>query len=336
MRRPRVGLVVVALIVVAASGYLGWRLFGPPAYENPVLSHDAPDPSIIKSGDYYYVYTTQSRWAKFTHLPIVRSRDLVHWSFVGDALPELPGWVATDTWAPHITRIGDRYLLYYSALRYGEEGFGIGVATSDNPSGPFEDSGGPILEGPGFTTIDPFVYSAPQGKHYIYWGSNSVPIRVQQLSDDGLRVVGKAKELLQPSDADYESLIEGPWLIEHGDYFYLFYSGDACCHPGPHYAVLVARSKSPLGPFEKYEGNPILESTDNFYAPGHNATVRDDSNRDWILYHAYVGDQDEVFLGEESNSRDLLLDPIEWRDGWPVINDGQGPSLSSRVAPDVN
>ncbi|MBA2311397.1 MAG: family 43 glycosylhydrolase [Actinobacteria bacterium] len=329
-------LIAAAAALVVAGAFVALRVLGPPAYENPVMSHDAPDPSIIYADGFYWAYTTQSEWSEFTNLPILRSKDLVEWSFVGDALPKLPKWVTTDTWAPHISRIGDRYVLYYSAMQYGRAGFGIGVATSDSPEGPFEDSGGPILRGPGFTTIDPFVYTTSEGDHYIYWGSNSVPIKAQQLSDDGLTVVGKPQSVLQPSDDDYENLIEGPWLVEHDDYFYLMYSGDACCHPGPHYAVLVARSTSAFGPFEKYEGNPILESNDDFFAPGHNSTIRDESGRDWILYHSYVGNEDDVFLGEESDTRALMLDLIEWENGWPVINDGHGPSVSSDVAPDVS
>lgn len=315
---------------VAASVYLAYAALGPPAYSNPVLEHDAPDPSVIRAGDGdFYAYTTQSDWPTLVNIPILRSPDLLRWRFVKDAFPRKPRWVTTDLWAPHIHRIGDDYLLYYSARRFGSSGFAIGVARAPSPTGPFVDRGAPLLTGPRFTTIDPFVYTSPEGRHYIYWGSNSAPIKVQELSEDGMDVVGEPKAVLYPDESlEYESLVEGAWLVRHGDFYYLMYSGDACCEPDPHYAVLVARSRSPLGPFTRYEGNPILEANDSFYGPGHNATVADADGNDWILYHAFA-------RGDVTAIRQLLLDPIEWVEGWPRINEGTGPSTTQDTAPAV-
>jgi len=143
--------------------------------------------------------------------------------------------------------------------------------------------------------------------------------------------VGEAQAVLWPSKdlaRGYESLVEGPWIIQHGSYYYLMYSGNACCGDHAHYAVMVARSRSPFGPFEKYEENPILESNEKFWAPGHNATIQDFAGQDWILYHA-------MRQGDVTQQRYMLLDRIEWRDGWPVINDGQGPSWAPQVGPVV-
>jgi arabinan endo-1,5-alpha-L-arabinosidase len=117
-------------------------------------------------------------------------------------------------------------------------------------------------------------------------------------------------------------------MMQHGPYYYLMYSGGACCGSEAHYAVLVARGSSPLGPFERYQGNPILAANEDFNAPGHHATIQDDAGRDWILYHAM--DRDDV-----TNVRYLFLDRIEWVDGWPVVNDGEGPSAESGEAPVV-
>ena len=94
------------------------------------------------------------------------------------------------------------------------------------------------------------------------------PIYAQRLAGDGLSVVGKRHELLHPSDKiDYESLIEGAWMVRHGRYHYLLYSGDACCFEEAHYAVGVARATSPLGPFTRSPDNPILARNAAFWAP---------------------------------------------------------------------
>lgn len=329
MTRRRLFIAVLLVLALAVCG--AWVLStrtGEPAFTNPVLRHDAPDPSVIKADDgFYYAYTTQSPWPTLENVPVLRSKDLVHWKHVGDALPELPKWVTTDVWAPHVIRIGDTYNLYISARQYGSAGFAIGVATSSSPTGPFEGRPQPLLRGPRFTTIDPFVMTT-KGDNLIYWGSNSAPLRVQRLTGDGLDVVGEPKPVLYASDREYEGLLEGAWVVERDGYYYLMYSGDACCEPDPHYAVLVARSRSPFGPFRRGPENPILAANKRFLGPGHNATVRDEGGRDWIVYHAF--DRDDTF-----GNRMLFLDPIEWRDGWPVVNGGRGPSTTSEDAPEV-
>jgi arabinan endo-1,5-alpha-L-arabinosidase len=298
-------------------------------YSNPVLANDAPDPSIIQADDgLFYAYTTQSNWPTLKNIPVLRSEDLVEWEFVTDAMPDLPRWVTTDIWAPHITRIGERYAIYFAARQFGTAGFGIGVVTSDSPTGPFTGPRKPVVVGPRFVAIDPFVLRKSDGKALIYWGSNGAPIRVQRLSEDGTRVLGKAREVLQTSNAEYEGLIEAPWVVERDGFFYLMYSGDACCEPDPHYAVMVARSRSPLGPFEKY-GEPILAANPSFLGPGHNATIEDASGRTWIVYHAF--DRNDL-----TGRRGLYLDPIDWVNGWPQINAGRGPSTSSTEVPEID
>jgi arabinan endo-1,5-alpha-L-arabinosidase len=329
MTRGRVLLAVVVLIAVGAGGLWGYRTLNRETFTNPVLHHNAPDPVVIKGHDgFYYTYTTQSDWPTLEHVPVLRSRDLVHWKHVGDALPELPRWVTTDIWAPHVIRIGDIYNLYISARQFGSAGFAIGVATSTSPTGPFEGRPRPILRGPRFTTIDPFVMTTEDGDNLIYWGSNSAPLRVQRLTDDGLDVMGRPTPVLHASSRAYEGLLEGAWVLPHGDHYYLMYSGDACCEPDPHYAVMVARSRSPFGPFERNPDNPILAANEDFLGPGHNATIRDRGGRDWILYHAF--DRSDTY-----GRRMLFLDVIEWDQGWPVINRGSGPSGRSAVAPEV-
>ena len=322
-------IMVVAVLIVAYLVTIG----SSPAYRNPVFANDAPDPSVIRGPDgAYYAYVTQTYVdAQFANIPILRSADLVEWSFVGDAFPkENPEWARRspgDMWAPHIVEWGDgTYRLYFSAGRRLVAEMAIGVASADALEGPFTDSGGPIVTGEGFTAIDPFVVATPDGVRYLVWGSDSSPILAQELSDDGLAVVGAPVELLTPSSAEYEGLIEGAWITEHDGRYYLFYSGDACCGPEAHYAVMVARADHPLGPYARNPANPILAGNDQFDAPGHNATISGSDGQDWIVYHAMVRDEGSTF-------RFLFIDRVDWIDGWPVINGGAGPTSCSTDAP---
>ena len=88
----------------------------PGAYSNPVLDADFPDPAVIRAPDgYYYAYATQSeRDGRWHNIQLARSRDLVTWQHVGDALPVKPSWASKtqDFWAPDVSRHGDTYYLY--------------------------------------------------------------------------------------------------------------------------------------------------------------------------------------------------------------------------------
>lgn len=319
------------LAVMAVALYLVF-VGSVPAYRNPVLRNDAPDPTVINAADgTYFAYTTQTYFgAQFVNIPILRSSDLVNWELAGDAFPDNPEWAVRspgDIWAPHITKWSDgTYRLYYSAARNDVAEMAIGVARADAPTGPFVDSGGPIVTGPTFSAIDPFVLALGDGRHLLYWGSAGQPIMAQELATDGLSVLGQPVEVLARSSGEYESLIEGAWIAEHDGAFYLFYSGDACCGEGAHYAVMVARADDPLGPYTRDPGNPILAANDAFEAPGHNATIQGPDGNDWILYHAMDRTEGTIF-------RFLFLDRIDWVDGWPVINDGNGPTSCSDDSP---
>src|SRR5579875_257496 len=116
-------------------------------YQNPVFAHDFPDPNLVKSPDgYFYAYSTQSNWKRdslsdSTHfIPILRSKDLTHWSYVGDALKTKPNWKKEGgIWAPDITLYKGKYYLYYSYSTWGDPNPGVGFAVSIKPGGPFVD-----------------------------------------------------------------------------------------------------------------------------------------------------------------------------------------------------
>ncbi len=229
-------------------------------YRNPVFMHDAPDPTILRAPDgMYYAYTTQSIYLNLLEIPILQSPDLVHWREIGTAFPKAPSWVnggaAGDMWAPHIIYWHHKYLLYYAGRRLTSSAMAIGVAVSATPRGPFRDLGHPLLtKSPGqpdYTAIDPFVLAA-HGHLYLYWGSDGQPIRVAPLSNNGMRVVGKPTALVYPvpQRGKYGGLVEGAWVLPRAGFYYLMYSVGDCCSQSANYSVFVARSRSPLGPFD--------------------------------------------------------------------------------------
>lgn len=319
------------------------------SYANPVIDADFPDPTVIKASDgHYYGYATQTQPdGKWMNIQVARSDDLVHWLQLGDALPAKPLWAAStqDFWAPHVQRTGATYVMYYSAkpdTADERHGLCLAVATSASPAGPFTDMGHPLQCGEGFANIDPMAFDDPTtGKHLLYWGSGFEPIKVQELGPDRMSfAAGTAPTpLVSPSavkDA-FPALVEGSWTIRHGDYYYLFYSGDNCCGPKANYAVMVARSNSAFGPFQPADPGAlhtiILKKRGYWIAPGHNSVVTDAAGQDWIVYHAVdVRRPREKTTDGLNTRRVMLIDQIRWENGWPVI---LGPSSEPVPAPVV-
>jgi arabinan endo-1,5-alpha-L-arabinosidase len=322
---------LIALLAAAlASCAVGPTADAPRTYVNPVVERDFPDPAVLRDPDgWFYAYATQSHSAgALWNVQVARSRDLVRWEHLGDALPEKPRWatVKREFWAPHVIRDAARrrYVMYYSAEPDSAKGKCLAVATAAAPAGPFADTGAPLLCGEGIEHIDPMAFDDPRtGRRLLYWGSGRKPIRVQELTDDRLAFLPGSTPLdvLSPGGEGYRSLIEGAWVIVRDGTYFLFYSGDRCCSREPRYAVMVARSASALGPFEE-RSEPILEAGNGWLAPGHNSIVTDDAGNDWMLYHAI----------REAPARLMLLDRIEYRDGWPRVA-GDRPSDAPALAP---
>jgi len=298
------------------------------SYVNPVFDGSAPDPTVIRARGEYYAYTTSTKSGgeRYRNIPVLGSKDLSGWKMRADALPKLPAWAQGAVWAPHITHHKGMYQLYFAVQEKGTNDFHVGLATSRSPEGPFKPAPKPVLRGIDNHYIDPFVFADREsGRRYLYVGSGNKPIKAFELNEagDGVRST-RGRTQIETTGKPYEKLVEAPWITERDGKYYMFYSGDDF---EKHYAVRVARSDSPLGPWEKQPGKPLLEGNRAFQEPGHNAVATDDRGKDWMIYHAFEG-------GHRQEGRKLLLDRIDWgRDGWPRMTGGQGPTSTVRAVP---
>ncbi len=342
------GACFALITLVAACVQLPAELTAPMLYQNPIMNSDFPDPAILRAPDgWFYAYATQTTLGeRVINIQVARTRDLVRWEHLGDALPQKPQWASKtqNFWAPDV--IFDpqrsRFLMYYSGQRDEKKDFCLAVASAASPAGPFVDSGVPMACGT--EHIDPMAFDDPKsGKSFLYWGFGS--IRVQELAPDRLRFADGSvpvQVLLPGQEQEYSRIVEGAWVTYRDGQYFLFYSGDYCCGAEPSYAVMAARADNPLGPFRRLaeeNGNKrsvILERNELWRAPGHNSVIRDAAGGDWILYHAV--DSRQPMLMDKIHGpvarRVLMLDRIEYLDGWPRIPQGQ-PSTAPQPAPVV-
>lgn len=324
--RARILAALVAVLAPLGAASLvsaaGEQPADPPAYRNPVMAGDFPDPTAVRIGPEYWAIAT--RTPGHPSPPILRSPDLVHWTLAGNLFTEPPAWSSgRQLWGPWLDRVGDRYLVYYSARKkYGRPCVTVGDST--NPIGPYTDHG-PLVCQPR-ASIDPSVVRNVHGRPFLVWKENggTAPssIWVQPLARDGLSLTGEAHKIMVGSRHNWEGgLVEGPRIITRHGWLYLFYSGGRCCAPTTcKYALGVARAKSVYGPWKRYKKNPVLKSTKTWKCPGHGALLQPPSGHWWLLYNGYRA------RGASNRGREMLLDLVHWtRDEWPLIKPGSRP-----------
>ncbi len=337
------------------------------------LAESCADPSLLRdrttTPTVWYMYCTmdpvsykerEGKGWKFRMMPVYRSVDLVNWYFVRDAFDQRPAGLAgpkAGLWAPEPVYQNGSYYLYFTVTDVAdahspekgcEADSAIAVATSASPSGPWTPARdlvvAPRRAGAGCNfqwTFDPDVIEDGQGDRFLYYGSYGGGIYVQRLSRDGLRVEGDAVRI---AAADR---YEGAEVVRHGDFWYLFASSTDCCRgPLTGYALYVGRARSPEGPFLDRQGNdmaasrvggtPVLQQNGNrWIGAGHNTVFQDPAGQWWTFYHAVDRDKGYFSVEDKLTRRPLLLDRIDWVEGWPVVNRDQGPSDTPQPRPAI-
>ena len=305
---------------------------------NPKLTGDLypiHDPCIIKSGDTFYVFCTTARADVPAQIPWFHSRDLLHWERGGHVFAGLPDWARQaiprthECWAPDISFFNGRYGLYYACSTFGSNRSVIGLASNAtlNPGQSdyhWEDHG-LVLESQtkdDFNAIDPNRLIDRNGKHWLAFGSFWAGLMIVEVDPQtGKPAPGATRTSIarrtKPPDA-----IEGVFIIQRANHYYLFASFDFCCRGADSsYYTVVGRSADPQGPYVDRSGKPMLQgggtvvlaagvSERRWRGPGHIAILRDEG-KDYIFYHAYDADHD----GRPT----LRIAPLGWTDdNWPV------------------
>ena len=260
--------------------------------ERPDVGHLLlADPTIFLDDDgTYYLYGTSSPDGILCYT----SDDLEHWqgpvgATDGHALIKGDAWGTKGFWAPQVFKHNNKYYMAYTANEQ------IAIAESDSPLGPFRQEEIGHLPAT-MKQIDPFVFFDNNGKAYLYHVRliDGNRIYVAELNKDLKSVKEKtARECVSADAQTWEdtwnaewTVTEGPTVVRQDKTYYLFYSCND--YRNPDYAVGYATAKSPLGPWTKYEGNPIISRQDiGINGTGHGDLFTDKDGQLQYVFHTH-------------------------------------------------
>lgn len=290
MRQLTITALIVGMMTIA--GHAEEASF-PAALPSPLA-----DPHIACFKGIYYIYPTTDNTAwNPTSFSVWMSKDLVEWKNGGvilDFKVDL-GWAKGQAWAPCIAAKNGKYYFYFSAEQQ------IGVAVSDQPTGPFKDPlGKPLVPRGSYEcqTIDPMVFIDDDGAPYLYFGQGNC--NVVRLNDDMISFDPKNVKRITP-----EGYNEGAFMIKRKGIYYLMWSSHDT--RDPRYSVNYASGPSAIGPFILAASNPILKKNGVVTAAGHHSVVHVPNKDEWyIAYHRFH------IPGGDGYNREVCVSPMRF------------------------
>jgi beta-xylosidase len=317
-------------------------------YTNPVYHGSMPDPFVLRHEGRYYAYGTTGggRTADGRIFTLLVSDDLVMWRPLGGALAPPSPDPAYQYWAPEVAVRDGTFFLYYAMGGKEEEKFALRVATSGRPTGPFVDTGAPLVdcENNRFA-IDAHPFRDDDGRWYLFYARNypdteggafpGTAVAVDRLVDmtklaGECRTVVRARHPWTLYEANRRMdvygktfdwhTIEGPFVRKHGGRYYCFYSGSN--YQTERYGVDYVVADSATGPYSGQGGAPrVLKAVPGkVRGPGHHSIVTGpDGRTEYVVYHAWDARMTE---------RQLCIDRLEWTPAGPRC---VGPTFTPQV-----
>lgn len=302
--------------------------------QGDILIHD---PSMIKQGDTYYLFSTgDSRGiVNQGNIQIRKSADMITWEYVGTVFSATPEWITRvlgfrpkSIWAPDISYFNGKYYLYYAGSGFGTNNSVIGLTTNVtlDPASPdyrWIDRGEVIRStvSDKWNAIDPQL-SFDAGNHpWLSFGSFWDGIKMRRL-DSGTGKLSTVDATLYSLASRGGGPIEAPSIVRRNNYYYLFVSFDFCCRrANSTYKIMVGRATSITGPYTDREGRPmsqgggdlLLAGYERYRGTGGQSVYLDGSTYRLVLHY---------YDGRDNGAHKLQIRNLAWtNDDWPVVEE---------------
>lgn len=315
---------------------------------NPIIKGMAPDPSIIRVDDDYYIATSTFHWNPA--IQIFHSTDLANWTLCSYALTNREvNLRGTNTpagiWAPHLSydkKSGTFWLAYSHMQNMAGREF-----NADSFAVWAKDINGPWSKPIYLTSIgfDPALFHDQDGKHYasiLEWETrigHQAPghIVIAEVDLENGGIIGNWHRVT--TGFTTRGCAEAPQIYRHQDYYYLLIAAGGT---GYAHGVEIGRSKQIFGPYEPNPtGEPIITSSPRhlfslgdpdaghfeMYNPhslmqkaGHGSLVHTHTD-EWYVAHLMSRPLPHTKLNPLG--RETALQKMEWTsDGWLQMADG--------------
>lgn len=248
---------------------------------NPLQRYCA-DPDLTMANGRWYMYCTQDGlpgWSS-TVLNVYESTNLCDWEEhrILD-LHDVPWWQGRQgAWAPCLLKTGSGFVLYFVAD--GQ----IGLATAENPKGPFKPADRPLIGSDDYDcqTIDPSVFVDDDGTTYLLWGNGRVYMAA--LSENGTTIDHSSLRTCVP-----DNFREAITLSKRQGKYYASWSENDTREP--EYRVRYATADSLDGPWSQPRVLVEKDESKGILGTGHHCVVRVSGRDQWIIaYHRFAMD----------------------------------------------
>ena len=274
-------------------------------FENPMLWADVPDVDVIRVGDSFYMVSTTMHL--MPGAPIMKSKDLVNWETVNYIFPRLTDSPKYDMKEGTVYGRGQ----WATSLQYHKGKFYALFAPNDSPGGDTYICTADDIEGQ--WTIhsrmrhfhDAALFFDDDDKVYVVYGTGEMV----QLNDDLTDVVPGSDCRLFERDDEEKGLLEGSRMIKRDGKYYLLMISWTSGHPR---REVCYRADDIHGPYEK---KVILETEFQGFNGVGQGTIVDAPDGNWYGI---------IFQDRGGVGRVLTLEPCTWKDGWPMLGDGNG------------
>ncbi|CZT07377.1 probable endo-1,4-beta-xylanase [Rhynchosporium graminicola] len=227
--------------VAAACVFLSSQLssHGFARADNPfVQTFYTADPAPLVYNDRVYAFLDRDNdGAKnfdMTEWRLFSTADMANWQDHGTvASLKTFAWSNLNAWAPQVIERNGKFYMY-APCRHNTGQMAIGVAVSNNVTGPFIDAlGKPLVEN---GEIDPTVWIDDDGQAYLYWGNPDlwyVKLNADMITYSGtpvktsLTVAGFGPRT-KTSTTRTTGFEEAPWVYKRNGTYYMTYAANCC------------------------------------------------------------------------------------------------------------
>lgn len=308
-------LLLASTLSMSAQGNYVSQVWNPDngngTYTNPIIDADYSDPDVIAVGDDYYM--TASSFQCIPGLPILHSKDLVNWAIINYAIKgglepaaefSKPSH-GNGVWAPSIRYHKGEYYIYW-----GDPDYGVFMVKAKDPAGQWTK---PHCVIPGKGMIDTTPLWDDDGRCYLVngWANSrsrfASVICIRELNAEGTAAIGEPVIVFDGNGTEFHTC-EGPKIYKREGYYWLMFPAGGV----PTGFQVAARSKNIYGP---YESKIVLaQGKSSVNGPHQGGWVHTTQGEDWFIH----------FQDKECYGRVLHLQPVTWKDNWPVM--GKVPS----------